>query len=143
MRGQFGCHSFCLSVCLLPWHSSFSVHNFQGGFSRATILARPLAKVVIYCLVVFWKECTEQKATNIPKHEKTKQQILSTAIKTLFYKENKIWNKKYVWILLEMFLYKVMTHFVNLGLIFVDRLRKNTTHQHIATSRHMLTFISE
>ena len=61
------------SVCLLPWHSSLSAHNFQGAFSTTTKLARPLAKVVFYCSVVFWKKRTEQKATNIPKHKKTKQ----------------------------------------------------------------------
>ena len=65
--------SFILSVCLLPWHSSLSVHYFHGVFSRATKLARPLAKVVSYCSVVFWKKRTEQKATNIPKHEKIPQ----------------------------------------------------------------------
>ena len=44
-------HSFCLSVCLLPWHSSLSVHYFHITFSRAIKLARPfkLAKVVSYC----------------------------------------------------------------------------------------------
>ena len=65
--------SVCLSVCLLPWHSSLSAHYFHGAFSRATKLARPLAKVVSYCSVVFWKKRTEQKATNIPKHEKEPQ----------------------------------------------------------------------
>ena len=75
MRGQDKAVwlSFILSVCLLPWQSSLSAHNFQGAFSRVTKLASPLAKVVFYCLVVFWKKRTEQKATNIPKHEKTKQ----------------------------------------------------------------------
>ena len=58
------------SFCLLPWQSSLSAHNFQGAFSRAIKLARPLAKVVFYCSVVFWKKRTEQKATNIPKHER-------------------------------------------------------------------------
>ena len=65
--------SFINSFCLLPWQSSLSAHNFQGAFSRAIKLARPLPKVVFYCSVVFWKKRTEQKATNIPKHEKTKQ----------------------------------------------------------------------
>ena len=66
-------HSFIHSFCLLPWHLSLSAHYFHLAFSRATKLARPLAKVVSYCSVVFWKKCTEQKATNIQKHEKTKQ----------------------------------------------------------------------
>ena len=61
------------SVCLLPWHSSLSVRYFHSAFSRAIKLARPLAKVVFYCSVVFWKKRTEQKAANIQKQEKTKQ----------------------------------------------------------------------
>ena len=88
---QFGCHSFILSVCLLPWHLPLSAHYFHSAFSRATKLF-PLAIVVFYYLVIFWKNRTEEKATNIPKHKKTSAfcQILSTAIKTLFYKEHKI-----------------------------------------------------
>ena len=67
-------HKFCLSVCLLPWHSSLSAHYFHSAFSRATKLARPLAKVALsYCSIVFWKKRTEQKATNILKHEKLTQ----------------------------------------------------------------------
>ena len=71
-------HKFCLSVCLLPWHSSLSVHNFQGAFSRVTKLARPLAKVVSCCLL------GEAHQTESYRH---------------FY------NKKTVWLLLEIFLY--------------------------------------
>ena len=82
-------HKFIHSVCLLPWHSSLSAHNFQGAFSRAIKLGRPLPKVVFYCSVVFWKKRTEQKATNIPKHEKTKQlsvRYFQQRLKTHFYK---------------------------------------------------------
>ena len=139
---HLGCHSFILFVT--P-HSSLSARYFHSAFSRATKLARPLAKVVFYRSVVFWKKRTEQKATNIPNHEKLTQRSvryfqqqlkLFYTNKTTFRIKNT--RKKYVWLLLEMFHYKVMTHFVNLGLIFVDRLCKNTKHQHVAATRHML-----
>ena len=84
---QLGCHSFILSF---PWHSSLSVHNFQGAFCRATKLARPS------CLLMFGCLLEEAHQTESYRHSKTRKtnlafrQILSTAIKTLFYKENKI-----------------------------------------------------
>ena len=126
--------SFCL-VCLLPWHSSLSAHNFQGAFSRATKLARPLAKVVIYCSVVFWKKRTEQKLPTF-QNTKNKTTFRQQRLKLFLTKKTRFRVKR-------MCGYKVMTHFVNLGLIFVDRLCKNTTHQHVAANRHMLAFISE
>ena len=54
----------------VPVNSSLNAHNFHGTSSRATKRARPLAKVVTYCAVVFWKKCTKQKASNIPKYKK-------------------------------------------------------------------------
>ena len=40
----------------------------------------------------------------------------------------------------KMLLSKVMTNFSNFGVIFVNRLSKNTAYLHIAATRHLITF---
>ena len=137
---HLGCHCHCCLAAPYAWArlGTFGCHSFIHSFIHSvcypgslTKLARPLAKVVSYCSVVFWKKRTEQKATNIPKYKEKRFSVsiryFQQRLKLFFTKKTRFRIKDMRGFCWKCSFYKVMTHFVNLGLIFVDRLYKNTT----------------